>query len=177
MNKEKKNSFINLLLYLSFAMANWLSTRGVVSNLATSIEDGMIRLLVGNEISAALIGGILPTLIYAIVTRLAFFTMQGKFSIPTYKLSALLKPFFIVANLAIFAVGFAFVYIPSIRFIFEPIVHMFIYTVAFALYIRKVCKDYFDPHSYSAVIATLGMDFLLAFLLFTLYDVTMSIMV
>lgn len=161
--REKKlnDILVIVILYFSFCLSNWFTSRGTASLSSLMGMSGVTSVLTGNEIVAFLMGGLIPTLLYELITRMLFKMGQVKIGGGADDMRYVLRFFYIAANIVIFLVKLTYLINPLIS-IYGDIFISFIITTAFMVwYFLYVAKHYLEKDRYAMVLYQLGGAYLI----------------
>ena len=148
---QKVNTGIAIFaLYLSFCAAGYLTFRG--SYAAVMSELGITTAVVANYIVAVFIGGLVPTLLYELISRFLFRFSQARVGGSVDTLMFALRLFYIGANTVIFLIKLVYLWYPLAHIYGDIAIDFVITTAAFVGFLfyalRHVPKERIAPMLY-----------------------------
>ncbi len=128
------------LFYLCLCFGDWYEMRGALAQLAanTNLGTGMVNFLC-NDVTAFLIAGVFPLLVYFLATRLSFKIMNGPYTPSLRDQSYALRSFYGLGYLVYGALSMIYFAYPVMSLYGGTILRFFVMTAAVAAYIVFEC--------------------------------------
>lgn len=160
-DKKKINKFIVIaILYLSFGFAGWQETRGVLAYMSYSYPELGQPTWLFNDVTAILLGGVVPVLFYELVTAFAARFAAARIGCSGDDLKYALRFFYIVANLVIGALKFLYYLSPVVSVFGNVLIDFVITTAFFALFLWYAAKRYVAASRWGALLLSVGGTYL-----------------
>ncbi len=161
-NKKIPSGVMIALLGLSFGLAEWFTSRGVVANL--SIELGYSMPYLYNDIIAIVTGALFPILFYEVITTFAFRINVARFGATAVgQMRYALRYFYFVANLVIFALNFIFFAEPIASVWGTVVIKTLVLSVFIVLYMWYCAKRYLTNTTWGAMCYQVGGMFVIIY--------------
>ncbi len=189
-NAKRKNSFFVRLLKgrriplplhfvlfgLCLCFGGWYSMRGVLATLAvTSGMPGGMRAFLCNEVMAFLLGGVMPFLVYFVVTRFTYRMMlAGGASAPAYQAYAF-RTFYALGYLVYGAFSMIYFAVPMLELYGETIIRFIIIGASVALYVLYECKCDMPKSGRAIALYSYGVIFSAVYLVYCIASLLFSI--
>lgn len=159
------------LMYLAFCFAYFVPMRGTVAlmSLSYGLPDFM-----NNDVAAFIIAGIVPTLIYELLTSFAFsfLTRRGVYGADDMRYA--LRFFFFPTALVMGGIKLIFLFKPLGQTFGFTLVDLLVPLPFFALYMWYVLKNYADKTKYASLVYLLGGTFTLIYAAYAVFDLLMG---
>lgn len=148
-----------LLVYFSFCAASWYESRSTCAYFGQYYNN---MSWVSNDAFAFFFGGIIPMIIYKLISSSAFRLLQYKFPANNYhKLIVGLDVTFIAANVLCFALKFTYFAMPLAAPIIDCFLDLIICAVAIVIYFYYVFKkSLITKEHFAPLVNTVSMRFL-----------------
>lgn len=162
--KKINSALVKFLLYLSFCFAGWYYAR---SRLAAVFDMMPMDGTVYNEFTAFFISGLLPFVIYLLITKFfGNFLRQTPF-LPVDQMLYALPYFYIGANLVSGLFGILYYFVP-IASVWGNIIIPLVSTACFFIwFLAFICKNYVKNYNWKAIILYFGRIYLIVAVLIT----------
>lgn len=176
-DKKKINKYIvALILFLSFGYAQWQSSRGILAYVSYSYPGLGQPAWLFNDITAILIGGIVPLIFYELITAFAGRMVSARSGGAGDDMKYALRFFYIAANIVIGTLKFIFYANPMISVFGNILIDFVITTVFFALFLWYCAKRYVDKTRWGAMIMAAGGTYLIVETVFTVFNLVVGVL-
>lgn len=175
--KEKKinNYLMIFFLYVSFCACNYFAARGTLSYTSMTMAGAGVVGFMFNDIVAVLIGGLIPTLLFELVTSFVFKFSQVKLGGAADDMRYALRFFYIPANLICFGIKFVYLLSPIVS-IFGNVMIDFVITAIFCVGFLVYCaKNCIKNDRWGAMIYQLGGAYLIVYGIMTVAAIVMGV--
>lgn len=139
-----------VLLYLSFCAAEFFTFRGTYAALMTNF--GVPSAVVSNSIVAFFLGGLIPFVLYELISRFLFRFAQASLGGRVDEYAYILRVFYIAANAAIFLLKLLYLWFPLLHIYGDILIDFVITSAAFAVFLwyvlRREPKEHIAPILY-----------------------------
>lgn len=176
-DEKKINKWIVIVvLYLSFAFANWQTSRGSLAYLSYNYPVLMQSGAIFNEVVAFIIGGIVPLLFFEIVSAFGSRFVGFKCGVEADKLKYSLRFFYIGANIVIGAVKLVYLISPVITVYGNVLIDFSVTTVFFVGFLVYAGKHYVEKTRWGAMIVGAASTYLVLYALITVANVITGVL-
>ena len=159
---KKINKYIlAVILFLSFGYANLSATRGILSYLSYTNPEMEQAPALFNDIVAFLLGGIVPLLVYEVITVFAsrFVSMRTGGAGDDMKYA--LHYFYICANIVIGSLKFIFYAAPYLSVFLSVLIDFLVTTGFFVWFLCYSAKHYVKTVHWGAMLLSAGGTYLI----------------
>ena len=164
--EEKKihPALCGLMLYLSFCMANWYTSRGGWAHNLSSVAM-LQTVFLANDIVAFLVAGLLPFLFFEVIAMFVFRFCEPRLGKSVVGMRYAARFFYIPANLVLFALKLFYLLSPLISVYGNILLDFLVPAVFLVFYLKYCAAHYAEKQNWSAMIAQLGGAFLIVSML------------
>ena len=160
-DKKKIHKYVMIaLLFLSFGFAEWQSTRGMLAYMSYSYPELKQPSWLFNDVTALLIGGIIPLIFYELITAFAARMVSARAGGAGDDMKYALRFFYIAANVAIGALKFIYYATPIASVYGNVLIDFVVTTVFFALFLWYCAKRYVPNTRWGAMLLSAGGTYL-----------------
>lgn len=172
--KEKKIDYriVIALLYVAFCFAYFVPARGSIALMAVNYN---LPSFLNNDIVAFIAAGIMPLLVYEIVSSAAFRFMQRGGAANAYGIRYALRFFYIAAALVTGGVKLVFMFYPIGTIWANILADALVPLVFFIGFMCFALKTYVDKTQYARFIYLLGGTFAVVYGLLALMGLIMGV--
>ena len=173
--KEKKiNKWIVIaVLYVAFCFSYFVNSRGSVALMA--INYGLPPML-DNDIFAFFVGGLMPVLIYEIITSFAFRFVRTRGCVVADDMRYALRVFYIPAMVVAGGINLIFMFYPLGSVWAFALTQNLVPAIFFALFMVWSLKTYIDKTQYSRLIFELGGTFVIVYVMIALLGLVSGVL-
>ena len=176
-DKKKINKYVViLLLFLSFGFAQWQPSRGMLAYMSYTYPELGQPDWIFNDIVAILLGGIIPLIVYEVVTAFAARFVAAKNGGASDEMKYALRFFFIAANLIIGAVKFVYYVSPLVTVWGNIIIDFVITTAFFCLYLWYCARRYVPNTRWGAMLLSVGGTYLIVEAILTVFGLVTGVL-
>lgn len=166
--KKKINKWVMIaLLYVAFAFAYYVPMRGTVSLM--TLKYGLPS-FVNNDIVAFITAGMVPTLMYEIITSFGFGFLRTRGVLNSEDMRYALRFFYTLAAFVIGGIKLIFLLFPLGQIFGFTLVDLLVPIPFFALYMWYVLDSYADKTKYASLIYLLGGTFTIIYAAIAVLD-------
>lgn len=174
--KKINKAIVMAVLYLSFGFAQWQTTRGTLAYMSYNYADLAQATWLFNDIVALFMGGVVPYLLYELITTFAARFVAMRTGGATDDMKYALRFFYIGANLVIGALKFLW-YVTPVISVFGSVIIDFVVTTAFFVWYLFYCaKHYVVKMRWGAMLLTVGGTYLIVEAVVTVANLLMGVL-
>ena len=176
-DKKKINKYIVIaLLFLSFGFAQLQPSRGMLAYMAYNYPELGQPAWLFNDVFAIIAGGIIPTIVYEIITAFAAKFVAARNGGASDDMKYALRFFYIVANVVIGCVKFIFYVSPLITIWGNILIDFVITTVFFSLYLWYCARRYVPNTRWGSMLLSVGGTYLIAEAIITVFNLIIGVL-
>lgn len=175
-NKKINKYIVIALLFLSFGFAQWQASRGVLAYMSYSYPQLGQPAWIFNDIVALLIGGIIPLIIYEVITMFVSKFVAQRSGGADADMKYALRFFYIAANIVIGSVKFVYYASPIITVWGNVLIDFVITTVFFALFLWYSAKHYVVNTRWGAMLLSVGGTYLIVYALIAAFGIISGVL-
>ncbi|MDE7395576.1 MAG: hypothetical protein K2M95_05625 [Clostridiales bacterium] len=161
-DEKKINKYIMAaILFVSFGYANYLPTRGILAYLSYTTPSMAQTTLLFNDVVAILLGGIVPLLVYEVITAFAARFVGRRTGGAADAMKYALRFFYIGANLVIGSVKFVYFAVPYLSVFGNILIDFIVTTCFFVWFLFYSAKHYVKNTYWGAMLLSVGGTYLI----------------
>lgn len=177
--KERKinSGVVNFLLYLSFCLAGWYSSRTSVAMYFSAYASSLPMLSVlRNEFTAFFIAGVVPFVIYIVLVKAFISLLRHTPFLPVNEIFYALPFFYIGANIVTGLFNILYYIMPIASFWGSIIVPLVSTAGFFIWFLVFVCKNYIKNYNWKAIVLYFGRLYVVIALFITGMGLLMEVL-
>ena len=160
-NKKIHRYILVAALFVSFGYANLSATRGILAYLSYTTPAMAQTAVMFNDIVALLIGGLVPLLVYELVTAFAARFVTARTGGAGGDMKYALRYFYIAANLVIGTLKFLYFAAPYLSVFGNVLIDFIVTTGFFIWFLCYSAKHYVKNEHWGAMLLSTGGTYLI----------------
>lgn len=163
--REKKIHpyIMTALVYVSFCASNWYMSRGSLALTAYQFPQLFQTAVLFNDVVAFLVAGIIPTLVFELISMFTFRFAQVRMGGSTDMMRYALRFFYVPANLVSFLIKLVY-FITPLASVYGNIVIDLVVTAGFvAWFLFYSAKNFVPKERWGAMLYQVGGTFLIVY--------------
>ena len=165
-----------VLFALCLCFGGWFAARGALARI--SLYSGVPELLINimcNEVTAFLIGGVMPFLVYFIVTRFTYRMMLAAGAPPVADQAYVFRTFYGLGYLVYGAFSMLYFALPVLELYGEVIIKFVIMAAAVSLYVVFECRHRLPKRGRAIALYAYGLLFSVIYVVYCIAELLMMI--
>ena len=165
-----------VLFGICLCFGGWYATRGMLAQSVLGMSASpALRAVIANDVTAFLLGGVTPFLVYFIATRFTYRMMLAGGARPPADQAYLFRTFYALGYLVYGAFSILYFAVPALELYGETIVRFLIVGAFVALYVVFECRHGLPKRGRAVALYAYGMVFSLIYLAYSLAELFMTI--